>query len=306
MQDIAAVAPRGAGVADGDQDRADYLLDGVQDVANVWQAFQADVANHQAEDIIVCEGPEGVTYVVDGRDRVTALRAAERTTAPAEWVSPEEAERIIRSKTLRKHLSKGARAYMAAKQNPGLGENKAGNPSLKKRKSKSLGESPIVTQSQLEESTDERVIETHQALAKSWGVDRKLITQAYKIIGLLEDEAYKIETDPSYKPKATPETWVAKIFAGWGLAGIIAGITGGTAKETVPDDDAIDPGLLKLRAAVGSLCNRATFYQKLTGAQRKQFEADVIDRLAEAHDASSAFTTMLGRALTKAVERKSA
>ena len=305
MADIAAVAPRGAGVNDGDQNRANYLADGAADVGDVWQAFKQDVKAHLAESILVCRisGCKRI-YVVDGRDRVSALRDAGVEDVAVEWVDEDQAERLIRSKTLRKHLSKGARAYLAATGHPELAEATPGNPSLKKNKKGSPEENAINIQCELGKSKLGRVTETRESLALAWGVSLTLIQQAFKVISLLEAERYTIAHDPSYKPNSTPEIWTAKIFAGWSLHGVITGLTG---QSDAPASDQVNeplenPHFLKLRAGVGALMARAAKYEDLTAPLRRQLEADSVERIREAHAANPGFVEMISRALSKARE----
>jgi len=298
MAEIGKSKPRGANVKDFDADRSEELSGFAEETGQVWAAFQHDVSANLAEPILVCRGPKGTTYVVDGRDRVTALRLAGHETVAAEEVEPEDAERIIRSKTLRKHLTKGARAYMAALLNPSLAGKMAGNSSNKPGNS-------IVNDSQLVSEEAERVPESHTALAAQWGFDRALLSTAYKVIAALKEEQEMIDCDETYKPKTKPHEFVVKIFAGTGLGQIIPGLAAVRAAAlgkkppadpdaTLLEENAILKSYRRMSAAVGTIFNQAKGYNKLSKEQRAAIQNATEKGLKEAH---VTFKNMLGKCL---------
>ncbi len=296
MADIGQSRPRGANVKDMDAERSRELTEEAEETNEVWKAFQIDVAANLAENITICDGPNGQLYVVDGRDRVTALRLGGIATAPANRVSPEDAERIIRSKTLRKHLNKGARAYMAALFNPSLAEVKPG-------KSKSASGNLNAPQAHLGENAEERVPESHVMLASQWGFGRKLVAQAYEVIAEIQHERELMAEDAGYQPSTHPDEWVVKIFAGTGLGAIKAGIASVRAyalgKQAPPAaEDANEAKLLKgferLKTAVGTIFSQAQNFHKLDGKQRKEIKEALESGLSKAH---ASFKAMLAKCL---------
>ena len=194
--------------------KADHAEE-LADVRADWEAFVADVKTRGIIVPIKVIRKGGQTIIVDGRHRWRAALEAERELVPIEEVPEKEALSVMESTMIgRQHFTKGQRAYAAVVLHPEVSSE------AKERQSAVLkkGNSP----SRTECGTEEPTALNAEGLAAKFGVSTRLIEQACQL--------YR-ELDNSKTLRAKHE-W--RVFAGYGLGAVIAGISGGETTTAKP------------------------------------------------------------------------
>lgn len=183
----------------------------LEEVGQDWAAFVADIKAHGVIVPLKIALIKGTEYICDGRHRWQAATEAEVDVVPVELVTEGEALTIMESTMIgRQHMTKGQRAYAAVVLHPEV----ATEADQRKRANLKAGDSPIRTECGSGVGMEE--------LATKFGVSVRLIEQACQL--------YR-DLDASKTLRAKHE-W--RVFAGFGLGAIIAGIAGDQATTALP------------------------------------------------------------------------
>ncbi len=204
----------------------------LEEVRQDWSAFVADVKQRGILEPIKIVEIKGKPVIVDGRHRWKAALEAEISRVPCERVSIDQALAIMESTMIgRQHLTKGQRAYAAVVLHPEVATEGDKREKAGKAEPSALNA---------------------EGLATKFGVSVRLVEQACKL--------YR-ELDKSKTLRAKHE-W--RVFAGFGLGAILAGLAGDTATTDKPKPKAA----INIVQPIASLRTFWQHYSKLGAEQR--------------------------------------
>ncbi len=264
MEDIAQVQPRKAtqNANEADDANAEDLQEFTDNVALSHAAFTHSVKRGLVEKIIVAQGSDGVIYLIDGRDRVAALKLSGQKSTLARLIPWEDADHTIRAQLLRKPSTQFSRAFAAAEEYPQWLGRTAGNPELtlsKEQKKLPLSvQAAIPLHEELEKMQAEKGPQNRQQLAAVVGVSLPTIDRAYEILKLVLDREKWEELNPeeaSEEGYKSADFWVKRIFSGYSIGGVRKGLKNSEPeKETSPNHGKATVGfsLGRLKAGIGS------------------------------------------------------
>lgn len=197
------------------------------DMEHDFDALIVSIRKHGIrEKIKVVKGPKGY-LIVDGRHRMEAVREIihrhgsthcpmalrfRDQGVPCELVAEEEVASIIQDAVTRRHMTKGARAYLAVLMKP-----EVATEADKRKKATQFGGSALNAEPQPSALSAE-------ALAKQAGVSPRLIEDAIALYRLFE------------KRRDLRKKFEDAIWVGAGLAKLRAGIDGYLATGEEPDE----------------------------------------------------------------------
>lgn len=203
-----------------------------EEMTHDFEALVSSVRHHGLRDKLkVVKGPKGY-LVVDGRHRLEVVRtimhrygsshcaralAFREKGIPCELVSEAEVSSIIQDAVTRRHMSKGARAYLAVLMQP-----EVATEADKRKKATQFGHGHGPA---LNAEPDKPSALSAEGLAKKAGVSPRLIDDAIALYRLFEDRK-------DLRKKFEDAIWV-----GAGLAKLRAGIDGYLATGTDPDEE---------------------------------------------------------------------
>lgn len=218
----------------------------LEEVRDEWAAFVADVKERGIIVPIKITSTKGKLIIVDGRHRNKAALEAGLTHVPVERVPEDQALALMESTMIgRQHLTKGQRAYAALILHP-----EAATASEDGKKSR--------TQCGI----------SLPDLAAKFGVALRTLEQACQLYRLLDDS----------KTLRAKHEW--RVFAGFGLGAILAGIGGD--KSTTGKPRAATS--MAITTALSPLNGFFTRYKALKGEAKDAAFTDAVDLLAKRAD----------------------
>ena len=236
----------------------------LEEVRAEWAAFVADVQERGIIVPIKVALIKGKLTIVDGRHRNKAALEAGLKQVPVERVPEDQALALMESTMIgRQHLTKGQRAYAAVVLHPEV-STEAGD---RQKTGKPL---PSALNA--------------EGLAAKFGVSIRLIEQACQL--------YR-ELDQSKTLRAKHE-W--RVFAGFGLGAIIAGLAGEESTKGKPRA----ASSMAITSALSPLNGYYARYKSLKGEAKDAAFTDAVDLLTKRQDFD--FVEWLAELSTEAVK----
>lgn len=232
-----------------------------------FQALKASIRDRGVDyPVIVDENDR----LLDGRNRCRAAAEVGAELPCLKRNSAEAPEIILSALLNRRHLRKGARAYLCAPLFAPAVE--AG----RQRKLANLRVGEISRQ-----SADRTIGKTVEQLADEMGFGRSLFFLAAKVRKLFEDEDVRTWHDGPREVKATYRQWFeARLLAGEiDLGGIIQAVAGKANEDAGPLDRATLPALFT--RAFNDLKNRAARWETMSIEDRRAVSHAAQELMAE-------------------------
>lgn len=290
--------PRGLTQKDENHDRAEELENERADMKTLCLAFTASVLENQNEPIAICESDEpGIWWIVDGRDRVRALKSGGKERVLFREIPVDQAEKLILGNILRKPYSQNQRAWAATEGHPEVWENQQ------------AGRKPKLIAAEIR-NCFARV--TRSELADQWAVDQRLIDHACKIRRLLklvesQQEKRGRKANAAGVLEPTADDYICEIGCGTNLRGIITkmaalGYQDDGADDSPPDaaKTVRDAVFIKLKGAIAAMRLRAEGFGTLSVKDQDELEELTVKELTSIKSTEARYFDLLSRSVSRA------